>query len=220
MPRLTLSFDNGPTPGATERILDILKERGLKATFFLVGNNLADAAGRRLAERAAQEGHWLGNHTMTHGEPLGLRHDAGHVEQEIAATQALLGPLAHADRFFRPVGGGGKLGPHLLSPAAADYLIANRYTVVTWNNVPRDWLEPKRDWVARALDIMAAQDWSLIVLHDFALDVMMDTLETFLDRAEAARVEIVQAFPDSCVPLLRGERRPALEGFIAAGSPG
>ena len=72
MRRLTLTFDNGPCPGATERILDILAERNLLATFFVVGDRLADPAAKRCAERAKDEGHWIGNHTMTHGEPLGL----------------------------------------------------------------------------------------------------------------------------------------------------
>ena len=117
MPKLTLSFDNGPVPGATERILEILAERGLKASFFLIGERLRDPACRRLAERAKDEGHWIGNHTMTHTAPLTQLSDPNHAETEIGRCQEMLGALSHPMRFFRP-SGGGTLGPHLLTRSA------------------------------------------------------------------------------------------------------
>lgn len=214
MRRLTLTFDNGPTPGATERILDILAERKLKATFFVIGRNLADREGRRLVERAHAQGHWIGNHTQTHEGPLGLLPQSERAEREIDDAQRQLGTLAHPDKYFRPVGGG-RLGPHVLNRAAVEHLIANEYSLVTWNNVPRDWVEPKRDWVRRALEGMAMQEWSLIVLHDFALADMMDTLGGFLDQMERGGVEIVQTFPESCVPIRRGVPCASLEGLVA-----
>ena len=73
---LTLTFDNGPEPGVTPRVLDILRERGIKATFFVIGEKLGDPERRRLAARAHDEGHWIGNHTFTHSVPLGQQHDA------------------------------------------------------------------------------------------------------------------------------------------------
>ena len=68
---LTLSFDNGPDPETTPRVLDILAERGIKTTFFVIGEKLADPQRRQLAERAHKEGHWIGNHTYTHSVPAG-----------------------------------------------------------------------------------------------------------------------------------------------------
>ena len=215
VPRLTLTFDNGPTPGATERILDILQQRNLRATFFVIGQNLRGAAGRRLAERAKAEGHWIGNHTLTHTEPLGNRHDAAYAEREIGEAEELLGTLTHRDKLFRPPGRG-KLGRHLLSRAAVEYLAAHAYTLVTWNNVPRDWIEPRREWVARALQTMARQDWSLLVLHDFALATMLDTLTDFLDRAQTSDIEIVQEIPPSCIPMRRGQILAPLDDLTTA----
>ena len=212
MRRLTLTFDNGPWPGATERILEILAQRQLRATFFVVGERLADPAAKRCAERAWDEGHWIGNHTMTHGEPLGLTSDPDHCEKEIAAAQAMLGRLAHPDRLFRPHGKGTK-GPHLLSREAVRYLGAHRYTVVIWNNVPGDWIAPHDHWVEAALSTMAGQDWSLLVLHDSALSEVMDTLPRFLDAVAERGVEIVQAFPEDCIVMSRGEARPAIERY-------
>ena len=72
---LTLTFDNGPEPGVTPRVLDILRERGIKATFFVIGEKLGDPERRGLAARAHDEGHWIGNHTFTHTVPLGQQHD-------------------------------------------------------------------------------------------------------------------------------------------------
>jgi peptidoglycan-N-acetylglucosamine deacetylase len=215
MARLTITFDNGPWAGPTARILDVLADRGLVATFFVVGERLADPEARRVAERAKEEGHWIGNHTMSHGAPLGLRRDSDHPEREIGAAQRVLGPLAHPDRLFRP-NGKGVLGPHLLSRAAAAYLLAHRYTVVTWNNVPRDWEEPKEGWVGRAFDAMEGQDWTLIVLHDHHLAQTMHTLPDFLDRVTARGIEILQEFPDSCVPIRRGQVQYPLDALVAA----
>src|SRR3712207_8879193 len=59
MPRLTLTFDNGPWLGATEAVLDILAERSVRATFFVVGERLKALGGRALAERARAAGHWI-----------------------------------------------------------------------------------------------------------------------------------------------------------------
>ena len=104
---LTLSFDNGPEPQVTPFVLEILRKRGIKATFFVIGEKLADPERRRLAARAHDEGHWIGNHTYTHSLPLGLQHDPDTAEHEIARTQRLIGGLAHPQRWFRPFGGGG-----------------------------------------------------------------------------------------------------------------
>jgi peptidoglycan/xylan/chitin deacetylase (PgdA/CDA1 family) len=214
MPRLTLTFDNGPSPGATEAVLDILGTRFLRATFFVVGERLAAPEGLHLAEQATAAGHWIGNHTMTHGTPLGLRDDPEHAVKEIAATQELIGTLSHPDRYFRP-NGKGSLGPHLLSPSAADLLIAHHYTVVTWNNVPRDWGEPRSEWPERALVRLAKHPWSVLVLHEHYLASMMDTLPRFLDRILADSIEIVQDFPEECMPLHRGKPRDGFWNLVS-----
>ena len=54
---LTLTFDNGPDPDVTPRVLDILGARGIKTTFFVIGEKLADPARHGLARHAHREGH-------------------------------------------------------------------------------------------------------------------------------------------------------------------
>ncbi len=161
---ISLTIDNGPEPGVTDRILDILARRGILTTFFVLGRNVSTPAGRRLAERAHGEGHWIGNHTWSHSAPLG-RLGAAESVSEIARTQDAIGALAHPDKLFRPVGGGGALGPHLLSPAARDYLEAGGFTCVLWNAVPGDFSRGDV-WVETAIEQCAAEDEPLLVLHD------------------------------------------------------
>ncbi len=85
MPKVTLTFDNGPTPDVTEEVLAVLARRGLSATFFVVGTHLRQTGGRELAGRAAAGGHWVGHHTTTHTVLLGGSADAaGAVQAEIA----------------------------------------------------------------------------------------------------------------------------------------
>jgi peptidoglycan/xylan/chitin deacetylase (PgdA/CDA1 family) len=64
--RLTLTFDNGPTPGITERVLDILARHGWPATFFVIGRQLRDPAAAALLPKIEQAGHRIGNHTLNH----------------------------------------------------------------------------------------------------------------------------------------------------------
>src|SRR5438034_7693299 len=128
MSTVTLSFDNGPDPDVTGQVLDVLARRDIKATFFVLGSRLQNPKSRKLAERAAAEGHWIGNHSWSHKIPLGEDTRVDSVDIEIAATDRALGNLADSRRLFRPFGKGGKIGHHLLSRAASDYLIANRHT--------------------------------------------------------------------------------------------
>lgn len=213
MRRMTFTFDNGPWSGMTESVLDFLADRGILATFFVVGDRLADPKARRLAERAHSEGHWIGNHTLTHGEPFGRNGGIERVAREIGKTERLMEGLAHPRKFFRP-NGTGSIGPHLLSPEAENYLSRNCYTVVTWNNAPGDWIAPHRHWLDAALRRVEELDWSVLVLHDHYIANMMDTLETFHDEIVRQGVEIVQDFPAACIAIDRGRPTGVLEGLV------
>jgi len=213
MPKLTFTFDNGPWPGATDRLLDFLAERGIKASFFVVGERIAAEGGRALAERAHGEGHFIANHTLTHGTPLGRDGGEARVRREIGETEKLIEGLAHPRKFFRP-NGSGALGPHLLSPEAISYLEKNRYTVVTWNNVPGDWLEPHEAWLEKALEDIEGAEWTVIVLHDQHIATMLSLLARFCDEIEARGIEIVQDFPASCVVMEEGRPTPAMNALL------
>lgn len=197
-------------------MLDILEAAGIKATFFVLGAKLAEKKRRALAKRAHAEGHWIGNHTWSHAEPLGNVADASRVVSEIVETEALIDELAHPDRLFRPFGGGGSLGPHLLSPTAVEVLKKERMTCVLWNAVPRDWEDP-RGWAEVALAQCLAQPWTLLVLHDLPTGAM-GRLKIFIDRMRDHGGEFRQDFPPDCVPIRRGEVLGPLERYITVGT--
>ena len=206
--RVTLTFDNGPWTGVTEKVLDALGERGVRSTFFVVGEQLQ--RGRELAHRAAAEGHWIGNHTMTHSVPLGEGADP---VAEIDATQELIGPLAHPARWFRPFGRGGVLDERLFSASSVEHLERGGYSCVLWNSVPRDWEDPDA-WIDLALADVDANDWTVVVLHDLPTGAM-DRLPRFLDALARRDADIVQEFPDAVVPIRDGRVVGDLSGLVS-----
>ena len=196
---VTLTFDNGPEPAVTPRVLDVLAQADIKATFFMLGSKLADPARRGIAKRVHAEGHWIGNHTWSHKEPLGRISDAARVVAEIIDTQCAIDELSHPDRLFRPFGDGGEIGRHLLNAPAVEVLKRERMTCVLWNAVPRDWEEP-RGWAEVALAQCLAQPWTLLVLHDLPTGAM-GRLKIFIDRMRDHGGRFRQDFPRECVPI-------------------
>jgi peptidoglycan-N-acetylglucosamine deacetylase len=116
--KLTLTFDNGPDPTCTPGVLDVLRDRGIHSTFFVCaqGNEVHAAMsagtrqGRELLDRIRDEGHWIGNHTLTHTVELGTTVDIGVIEREIGTNQILLGEY-NPMRLFRPYMAGGNTRP-------------------------------------------------------------------------------------------------------------
>ena len=141
MKRVTLSFDNGPTLGITDRVLDILDRARLRATFFVIGEKLDDSKASVLMAQAHAAGHWIGNHTYTHTVPLGELDEARALE-ELERTEEALGWLEQTQRLFRPYGRVAKSGPPLLCHAVVERLQKDDMTCVLWNCVPGDWHVP------------------------------------------------------------------------------
>lgn len=213
-PRITLTFDNGPDPDVTPRVLDVLGSRGVTAHFFVLGQHLATAEGKRLVARAHDEGHLIGNHSYSHSIPLGVDPRPDAVEREIVATEALLAPLVPGPRRFRPFAAGGALGRHLLSQRAVDYLTAHGYSCVLWNSVPRDWLEPEA-WAPRALVDCATRAHTVLVLHDIQ-NACLSLLAPFLDALQHHGMQLVSEFPAECTPILDGHITADLGELVQA----
>ena len=117
-----LTFDDGPIPEATPFILDTLSKYGVKATFFMVGDNVRKYP--HLYERIKAEGHQVGNHTYNH---MGsIRHTLRtYVKNTNKANE-----LIHS-RYFRP--------PHGWMRPAAYIWLKRKYKVVMWDVVTRDY---------------------------------------------------------------------------------
>ena len=197
------------TPG----VLDVLAKHAIKASFFVLGRKVITAAGRALAERTHAEGHWIGNHTYSHTKPLGEL-DRVTALREFEQAEHSLDWLDQTERFFRPYGRQGKLGQHLLHPAVVDKIVEDKFTTVLWNAVPGDWRDPE-GWVATALEQCKSQDWSLLVLHDH-LAAPAKHLDRFLTALKQTDIEIVQDYPDDCVPIRKGHIVHAIERWTVA----
>lgn len=211
--RVTLTFDNGPDPDVTPRVLDVLRDRHVAAHFYVLGKWLGDRDRRRCVARAHDEGHVVGNHSFSHQVPLGddARPDA--VTRELAATEALLATIVR-EKWFRPFGGGGALGPHLLSRAAVDFLTAGGYSCVLWNSVPRDWAEPDA-WAARALADCATRPHTVVVLHDIP-NASLAALDGFVATLQDLGAELTLDVPPACLPIARGQVVGDLAAIVRA----
>ena len=213
---LTLTFDNGPEPSVTPRVLEVLARHGIASTFFVIGSKLANPQARACAERAHSEGHWIGNHTWTHTRPLGEQPGEEAAQLEIGRTQAEIGPLSHHVPLFRPMGSGGNLDRRLLSVEAATLLKAGGYSCVLWNAVPRDWENPD-GWVDTALAQVAVQPWTLMVLHDVPTGAMRH-LDRFLTEIDRRGGQFRQDFPPQCVLIPGGSVTGPLADFTSPAS--
>ncbi|CAM5768774.1 polysaccharide deacetylase [Labrys miyagiensis] len=101
---VVLTFDDGPSPGHTEKVLDALAAQCVKATFFMIGRNAAGAPG--LAERVAREGHTIGYHSMTHPVMRGMAYERAKADIENgfrAVDKAVYGKVGEGPHqpFFR-----------------------------------------------------------------------------------------------------------------------
>lgn len=214
MRKLTLTFDNGPIPGITEDILAILDRQRIKATWMVLGKNIQSQEGQDLLRTIASAGHWIGDHSMTHSIAFGEKPDVAYAEYEILETQRLIEPYAHPEKYFRPFGNGGLMGPHLLSEEALSCLVEHKFTCLLWNSIPRDWNDPD-GWVERGIAQAMEQDWTVVVLHDIP-GACVSRLEEYITRARDQGIEIVQEIPESVLPIRHG-RVVSLPDLYVAG---
>lgn len=158
---LALTFDDGPNPAWTPRLLDVLAEHKVRATFFMLGGFVK--AERELARRVFEAGHLIGNHSWSHPK-LSAASDAQVLEQLTRTNDILAEITGSPVRLFRPPFGARR--PYVLKLARQLGL-----NPVTWNAMTSDWREPSADKIASSLmnkiDRNQRRGYaSNIVLHD------------------------------------------------------
>ena len=196
-----LTFDNGPTSGITEPVLEVLAEHAVPATFFAIGRKLSTPSGRQLGERIVDAGHQLGGHTWTHSVQFGLADDEV-VSDELARTRSAVDAVGGNGLLFRPYGAGGVIDERLMSTFGATTLRSLGYTCVLWNVLPGDWRD-QDGWVDAALSDIDRHECSVVVLHD-VVDAALDHLDEFLTAVERRGTAWSQNFPDECTPIREG----------------
>ena len=160
--QVAITFDDGPDPRWTPKILDILKAANVKATFFVVGVNAERYPD--LVRRIVNEGHAMGNHTYYHPN-LALCWPE-HIRLELNATQLLLETITgRATTLFRPPYAA-DTGPTDLSELTPLKIAEDlNYLVVLENIDPQDWAKPGADIILRRIK-QQRHDGSVILLHD------------------------------------------------------
>ena len=154
--RIALTFDDGPHYKYTAEILDILKEYGAKATFFVVGE-LAERY-PELILRELAEGHEVGNHTWSHPKMAKLTNDQ--LKNEILHTERLLNEIAdYRPKLFRPPEGSFKKSSEELAES-------NDYTLILWTVDTRDWAHTPVEQIAEMVE-NETEAGSIILCHDF-----------------------------------------------------
>ena len=126
--KISLTFDDGPVPGITDWVLEELEKRGMKATFFMVGDNVRKHPA--LAQTVVESGHQLGNHTYRHLS--GWKTSTKAYLEDVAACDAILADtVGEIPRFFRPPYG-------WMSPGQAKGLGPAK-KIVMWNLLSYDF---------------------------------------------------------------------------------
>lgn len=153
---VALTFDDGPHPEHTPRLLDTLDELGVPATFFVVGRDAA--AQPRLIERMVAAGHQVANHTWTHSEPASV--SATQLMAEVRETGALLRELTGSDvSLFRP-----PKGEFTLSKVRA--LWRARQTIALWTVDPKDFAMTSTEQARAWSDHYRPTAGDIVLMHD------------------------------------------------------
>ena len=158
---LALTFDDGPNPAWTPRLLETLASHDVRATFFLLGSRAQ--AEPALVRQISAAGHLIGNHSWSH--PNLARAAASRIEEELSRTSQILEEITGAPvRFFRPPFGARR--PEVLRAARRLGMVP-----VMWNTMTSDWENPSAEAIAsrliRAIDNLARRGRAAnIVLHD------------------------------------------------------
>ena len=150
--KIALTFDDGPSAAWTPALLDGLKERGVKATFFLIGEN-ADK-NPEIVKRMAEEGHLIGNHTYHHVELTKVSENEARLE--LADTSAVIVRITGKEpEYMRPPFGAWqrKLEQEI------------QMLPVLWTIDPLDWTTENQDEIVNKV-VTEAEENDIILLHD------------------------------------------------------
>ena len=190
---IALTFDDGPRRATTTRLLDGLAERGVKATFFLIGAQIEN--NEDVVRRMDEEGHQIGIHTFDHVKLTGL--SRADFDAQVERTRAALkGVLGHNDFLLRPPYG--MLDDGVRAMAGCPILL--------WSIDPEDWRD--RDGARVAAEVTAqARDGGIILMHD----IFPESVDAALEIVDALHAQgylfctVEELFAARGVPLEAGQ---------------
>lgn len=153
---LAMTFDDGPHPSNTPRLLDLLAKRNVKATFYVTGNNVQRYP--QIVARMVREGHEVANHTWNH--PYLTKISDTQIRSELQRTaKAIYAAAGVYPRTYRPPYGA--INERLRGWIYKEF----GYPTITWNVDPNDWQKPGPSVVASRL-VSGARNGSILLAHD------------------------------------------------------
>lgn len=174
--KIAITFDDGPHPEYTLKLLDGLKERNVKATFFVIGENVSNNPD--VIKRMAEDGHLIGNHTYSHVQLTCISEEKAITEinktSELITTYAGVSP-----KYIRPPYG-------MYSDALKR---ETNLTPVLWTVDPRDWSVLNTDSVVKHV-LKRAKSGDIILLHDI-FDTSVEAAFQIIDALKAEGYEFV-----------------------------
>jgi peptidoglycan/xylan/chitin deacetylase (PgdA/CDA1 family) len=174
-PFIALTFDDGPNPTLTPKLLDLLATRHLKATFFVIGQNAADHP--EILKRAIREGHEIGNHSWSHPN-LGKMSDEA-VRRELQKTEdAIVAAIGKKPTLMRP--------PYGSITARQKKWIHEEfgYRIILWDVDPLDWKRPGPS-VVTARILKETKAGSIVLSHDIhppTIEAMPATFDQLMKK--------------------------------------
>lgn len=188
-PHVALTFDDGPNPDFTNKILDILKEKEVKAAFFMVGKHIEKYP--EVAKRVYSEGHDIGNHTYSHRDlvPATRRTVIKEVQKCDQAIERVLGIKT---TLFRPPRG-------IISNNVRKLIVAMGFTIALWTVSALDWRGKSPKAMIRRI-MLHANGGGVILFHDSGAllrtegasrENTVEALPLVIDALKASGFEIV-----------------------------
>ncbi|GGC94629.1 polysaccharide deacetylase family protein [Enterococcus wangshanyuanii] len=173
---ISLTFDDGPNPKTTPKLLDILKEKGVKATFFMLGQNVVK--NEAIVKRADEEGHEVASHSYSHPQLTAV--DAERIKTEVQNTDKVIyHAIGKLPTDFRPPYGA-------VDPDAAAIISK---PIIQWSVDSQDWQSHSIDKIIQRIHDTEYND-AIILMHDIYPETV-DAVPIVIDRLRAEGYEII-----------------------------
>ena len=163
-PVAALTFDDGPNASSTPILLDGLKERKVRATFFLIGENVEKDENEKIVKRMYEEGHLIGNHTYTHCNLSKL--ETGEAKKELEQTDTVIEKITGKQPVFARA-------PYGELPVDSEQDLSRIY--IGWTVDPLDWMTEDVSRITQSV-LEKVEPGDIILLHDSYLSSVQAAL--------------------------------------------
>lgn len=178
---ISITFDDGPVPGKTEKVLEILKQYKVESAFFCIGNRVKQHP--ELVKQIYSDGHVIGNHSYWHGKTFDLLPTNAVIKELSDTNTAIHEVIGLTPKFFRPPYG-------VTNPMVASAVKRNKFTVVGWSVRSFDTIiKSKAKLFKRVTSQIKGGD--IVLFHDYC-ETTLEILPDFLDYVSRIGLKIVR----------------------------